>query len=154
MPASWRKVEQLRNMGAYQKGGEKKASNFPTRSTARQMVRSEISMITRFCCTSFSKSPASDAIVVSCFHLWRSLQRGFDAKPRCVELGIFTPCKMPPPPRYTHTVLMHPRHSFSRCVDRSVVSPSLPQPHVSMFHNVGVEREREQPFSLFAISLY
>lgn len=64
------------------------------------MVRSEISMITRFCCTSFSKSPASDAIVVSCFHLWRSLQRDFDAKPRCVDWASYSLQNATPSPLY------------------------------------------------------
>ena len=107
------------------------------------MVRSEISMITRFAAHHFQKAPASDAIVVSCFSFVKEiLMPSHVCRVGILLLQCHPPSPLYPYRPYASTALI------SRCVDRSVVSPSLPQPMSPCFHNVGAEREREQPFSL------
>ena len=140
-------------MGAYQKGGEKSIQFFQTVSTARQMVRSEVSMITRICCTSFSKSPRlRTPSSFRVFHLWHGPARDFDAKPRLFEWASYS-CNVTPSPLYPY----RPYAStalISRCVDRSVVSPSLPQPMSPCFPQRGRRTGAGAAFQPLAISPY
>ena len=130
----------------------RKASNFSKPvSTARQMVRSEVSMITRICCTSFSKSPRlRTPSSFRVFHLWRGPARDFDAKPRLFEWASYS-CNVTPLPAIPRTVLMHPRNSFSvpsivlLCHHRFLGNTCLHVPQHRRRNG-----EREQPFSLSA----
>ena len=103
------KSEQPRNMGAYQKGGEKsiKFSN-PFNGPSDGPVRDRDDYA--LCCTSFSKARLRTPSSFSCFHLRRVLQEILMPSHVC-RVGILL-LQCHPPPRYTHAVLMHPRHSF------------------------------------------
>jgi hypothetical protein len=141
------KVEQLRNMGACQKGGEKRHPIFPTCSTARQMVRSEISMITRFAAHHFQK-PCCGRRRPSVFHLWHALQETLMPSHTC-RVGILLLQCHPSP----HTVLMHPRHSFP--LRRSFCCVTIASStHVSMFPQRGRRTGAGAAFQPLAISPY
>jgi hypothetical protein len=150
VPASWRKSSS-RATWVHIKRAVRKASNFPTcfNGPSDGSVRDLGDYA--LCCTSFSKSPASGRRCRFVFHVWRALQEILMPSHVCSS-GHLTPAMSPPSP-------LSPYHPYaptaliSRCADRSVVSPSLPQPMSPCFHNVGAEREREQPFSLLPFRL-
>ena len=85
-------------MGAYQKGGEK-SIQFSNRSTARQMVRSEISMITCFAAHHFQKARLWTPSSFRVFHLWRALQEILMPSHVCrVWASLLLQCHPPPLP--------------------------------------------------------
>ena len=142
MPASWRSRAAAQTW-VHIKRAVRKASNFPTRFNGPSDGSVRDLDDYALCCTSFSKSPGFGRHRRFVFFICK---RDFDAKPR-LSSGHLTPAMSPPSPLYPY----RPYAStalISRCVDRPVVSPSLPQPMSPCFHNVGAEREREQPFSL------
>jgi hypothetical protein len=134
VPASWRS-RAARTTWVHIKRAVRKASNFPTpfNGPSDGPVR-DLDDYT-LCCTSFSKAPASDAIVVSCFSFVARPARDFDAKPR-LSSGYPTPAMSPPSPLYPYrpyasTALIFPlRRSFC-CV--TIASST----HVSMFPQRG-----------------
>jgi len=120
-------------MGAYQKGGEK-SIQFSNRSTARQMVRSEISMITRFAAHHFQKARLWTPSSFRVFHLWRALQEILMPSHVCpVWASLLLQCH-PPSPLYPYrpyasTALIFPlRRSFCRVtIASSTTCPHVPQ---------------------------
>ena len=140
-------------MGAYQMGGEKSIQFFQTvQRPVRWSGPRSPSMITRVCCTSFSKAPASDVVVAFVFHLLHALQEILKPSHVCSSWASYS-CNVTPLPTIPHTVLMHPRNSFSVPSIVSVVSPPLPRKtHVSIVpqrrHRTGSGEQAFQPFSL------
>jgi hypothetical protein len=135
----------------------RKASNFSKPvSTARQMVRSEVSMITRICCTSFSKSPRlRTPSSFRVFHLWRGPARDFDAKPRLFEWASYS-CNVTPLPAIPiPSLCIHGTHfPLCRSFCRVTVASST---HVSMFSTTWAPNGSGSTLSAFqplAISPY
>lgn len=147
-------IKQPRNMGAYQGGAVRKASNFsktvqrPVRWSGPRSLDDYAHLL-----HIIFKSPASDVVVAFVFHLLHALQEILKPSHICSSWASYS-CNVTPLPAIPHNVLMHPRNSFSvpsivlLCHHRKHMSP--------LFHNAGTERRAGSSLSAFqplAISL-